>query len=407
MNFINYYSDSLEPRVSTINSSQESRSSKAQLSLANKKSLILGSEDVEIEASTSTLAVDECGDAPRSSEQSQNPIIILKRPQYYTIPSIEMLETLKDDDGKCYIKGFTVGRVGYGNVCFPETMEVSNLNLDDIIHIRHREVILYPDDSKKPPVGQGLNRHAQVTLDGVYPVVSGETIKNPDATLVMYFTENLREVCERKGMRFLEYRPDTGSFVFEVDHFSKYGLDNEDINVDTNKYKNKIDEKTKRITEKDKNGLLSEIDGISTENGYVDDDIMNGLGGISVPDIEMTDIITSSSESKEQSECDRILPDTAICDDYVSSLNSIFDFSSNNYFDRTKEAHLIKSALYFDNFTEIEKGLNATTESIHLITPSSKHVDRIFTIPQRRSVVDLSELQPEIFEVKAFYGKNK
>lgn len=145
--------------------------------------------------------------------------VVLKRPQYYTIPSIEELEKLRGQDGKCYVQGFTVGRVGYGNVCFIDEMDVSNLNLDEIVHIRHMEITLYPDDSKKPPVGHGLNRRAQITLDNVYPVKSGKIIRNPDDALVMCFMDNLMDVCQRKNMRFFEYRPHTGSFVFEVQHF--------------------------------------------------------------------------------------------------------------------------------------------------------------------------------------------
>lgn len=367
-------------------SNKETESPKTPIRPTNKNSLILSSGDVEVETSTG----DERNTPKNSEKTTENSIITLKRPQYYTIPALDMLERIKDDEGKCYIKGFTVGRVGYGNVCFPEIIDVSNLNLDEIVHIRHREVILYPDDSKKPPVGQGLNRHAQVTLDGVYPVVSGETIKKPDSTLVMYFTENLREVCERKGMRFLEYRPDTGSFVFEVDHFSKYGLDNEDISVDTSKYKNKqTDEKNT------KSGLLTEIDA----DAYGDDDVvMNGLGGITVPDIEMTDIVTSSSESKEHSECERMLPD-----EYFSSL---FDFPSNQFYDRAKEMHLMKSALYFDNIAEVEKDLGTTEEAVVPVastTPLRKQLTPVLA-QTRKSTVHVSALQPEVFEVKAFYG---
>lgn len=114
--------------------------------------------------------------------------------------------------------------MGYGKVYFPDKVDVSNLNLDEIVHIRYREVTLYPDESKKPPVGQGLNRRAIVTFDSVYPFMHGRSVKEPDDTLLSCFTEQLLEVCEEKDMKFLEYRVATGSFVFEVKHFSGYTL---------------------------------------------------------------------------------------------------------------------------------------------------------------------------------------
>lgn len=44
----------------------------------------------------------------------------------------------------------------------------------------------------------------------------------------MDYTGKLRRVCEKHEMRFVDYRPETGSWVFRVEHFSKYGLNDSD-----------------------------------------------------------------------------------------------------------------------------------------------------------------------------------
>lgn len=49
--------------------------------------------------------------------------------------------------------------VGYGSIYFEGDVNLTNLNLDDIVHIRRKEVIVYLDDNQKPPVGEGLNRY--------------------------------------------------------------------------------------------------------------------------------------------------------------------------------------------------------------------------------------------------------
>lgn len=149
--------------------------------------------------------------------------IILTRPEYYTVPSLD--ELVISEDGTCVVQGFTVGRLGYGNVCFPEAIDVSNINIDELVHFRHKEITIYPDDTKKPPIGQGLNRRAQITLDKVWPLdkKAKEHVTDVDSLMKIDYAGKLRRLCDKQNTRFVEYRPDTGSWVFRVDHFSKYG----------------------------------------------------------------------------------------------------------------------------------------------------------------------------------------
>lgn len=86
------------------------------------------------------------------------------------------------------------------------------------VHFRHKEVIIYPDDEKKPPVGHGLNRKAQVTLDRVWPHDKSlhKPITDPHRLAAMDYEEKLRRVSAKHDTRFLEYRPETGSWVFKV-----------------------------------------------------------------------------------------------------------------------------------------------------------------------------------------------
>lgn len=168
--------------------------------------------------------------------------VILTRAKYYTIPPLEKLEDYMEEDGSCIVPNFTIGRKGYGNVYFNEPIDVAGLNLDELVHFRHKEVIIYPDDENKPPVGTELNRKAQITLDQVWPhdKTVHEAIKDKDRLELMDYESHLRRVCEKHDTRFIEYRPETGSWVFRVDHFSKYGLsdsDEDDVPVDPKKAK--------------------------------------------------------------------------------------------------------------------------------------------------------------------------
>lgn len=95
-----------------------------------------------------------------------------------------------------------------------------------LVHIRHREVIIYQDDENKPPLGEGLNRKATVTLDRVWPndKTTKQPITSPDRITAVNFVVKLQRASNKLGAHFVDYRSDTGSWVFNVEHFSKYAL---------------------------------------------------------------------------------------------------------------------------------------------------------------------------------------
>ena len=58
--------------------------------------------------------------------------VILRRPGYYTMPSLDELADMTDEDGSCVVDKFVVGREGFGNVLFSGQTDVAGLNLDEI-----------------------------------------------------------------------------------------------------------------------------------------------------------------------------------------------------------------------------------------------------------------------------------
>ena len=127
------------------------------------ESSIVTSPEITKVTNTSQDAIEEEED----DSQPQPAGVKLRRAGYYTIPSMSELSTMVDPEGNLNVENFTIGRQGYGNIFFPGMTNIKAMNFDDIVFFRHKEVIVYPDDSKKPELGQGLNKKAQVTLDKV------------------------------------------------------------------------------------------------------------------------------------------------------------------------------------------------------------------------------------------------
>ncbi|KAJ1409285.1 hypothetical protein SESBI_22795 [Sesbania bispinosa] len=161
----------------------------------------------------------------------------LRRSDYYTLPRIhELAAKERAEPGFCsHVKDFVVGRQGYGSIKFLGETDVRGLDLESIIQFNNREVIVYMDDAKKPPVGQGLNKPAEVTLLNIKCFDKKTGHQYTEGPKIEKYKEMLKRKAEDQGAEFVSYDPTKGEWKIRVNHFSVYKLVDEDswIKVDT------------------------------------------------------------------------------------------------------------------------------------------------------------------------------
>lgn len=159
------------------------------------------------------------------------PFPIFQSSDYYIQPSLEELATResKDPGYLSRVRDFTVGRFGYGCVKFLGETDVRWLDLSRIVKFGRNEIVVYEDESTKPAVGQGLNKAAVVTL-----VLQMQLACSVDGG-VSDVVAKLKEITERQGASFVSYDCKYGLWKFVVQHFSRFGLsddDEEDITME-------------------------------------------------------------------------------------------------------------------------------------------------------------------------------
>jgi len=98
------------------------------------------------------------------------------------------------------------------------------LDLKSIVEFSNREVIVYKDDNKKPPVGEGLNKAAEVTLLNIKCVKKKTEEQYYEGARVERYREMLVKKAEEQGAEFVSFDAAKGEWKFRVKHFSAYGL---------------------------------------------------------------------------------------------------------------------------------------------------------------------------------------
>jgi hypothetical protein len=125
---------------------------------------------------------------------------------YYIIPPIQKIAY------KASVSNFVISRKGFGSISFKSPVDLTGITslsiLRNIIEIELGRVAVYPDESKHPPAGTGLNMPAEVIMENLWPSPCVELGK---------FTDDLRSKPETV---FTSYNSDSGTYVFNVQHFS-------------------------------------------------------------------------------------------------------------------------------------------------------------------------------------------
>ncbi|KAK9460211.1 nuclear protein 96-domain-containing protein [Lipomyces oligophaga] len=207
--------------------------------LSNLPVSALESQDSKAAAESVTQTVRIATPDPTSQPQTKTS----------TVPSVIESEKVDDNDGYwsspgyrvlakmslkdlSRIENFKVGRKGYGEVTFDGFVDLSEFAHPEQIPGQYvlfgkKTCTVYPDDSTKPSVGKGLNVPGTITLEKCFPI-SRDTklpIIEVDHPQIPIHIERLKSI---PGTKFITYIAESGTWVFHVDHFSVWGLLDDD-----------------------------------------------------------------------------------------------------------------------------------------------------------------------------------
>jgi len=115
------------------------------------------------------------------------------------------------------VRDLTISREGVGRITFPGETDCLGLDLERLVRMEVGEVLVYPETGFKPPVGEGLNKPAVVTMHQCYPPNSGRMLQDPKAQ--ERYKRKIKQMTEEKQATFIDYDCITGVWEFSVDHF--------------------------------------------------------------------------------------------------------------------------------------------------------------------------------------------
>ena len=184
---------------------------------------------------------------------------------YFVEPPLTQLAAMarEDPDSLAGVANFKIGRRGIGAVRWLDSTDVRGLNVEGTValsrgsvEVRHQGyddwricmlfcrplpcvlgavsslngmqpngrlalLQVYLDENEKPEIGEGLNKSAEVTLHKVHRIDKATNRPTTDKEAIARFERKLKKLSADQNARFISYDADTGTWVFEVEHFSK------------------------------------------------------------------------------------------------------------------------------------------------------------------------------------------
>jgi nuclear pore complex protein Nup98-Nup96 len=159
--------------------------------------------------------------APGCKAVNESVLPRLYKADYYTLPSVAELAARECQEPGCCsrVKDFTVGRHGYGSVKFDGETDVRMLDIASIMEFKDREINVYRDESKRPPVGQELNKPAEITLLNVKCVDQKSGLQLMEGPAVDAYKEILTQWTKSHDAEFISFDAVKGEWKFRVEHF--------------------------------------------------------------------------------------------------------------------------------------------------------------------------------------------
>lgn len=214
--------------------------------------------------------------------------------EYWCSPSPDQLR-LYSEEQLSAVSNFVIGRKNHGYITYTDAVDLRKFSKDFEFELFHKIVIfrstktveVYPNENDKPSNGYGLNVPAIITLEHVYPIDKKTKKPITDSSRLVEFQIFAKKLRALRDMEFISYNPFNGVWTFKVEHFSIWGLVNEDDaeideedlerqRYEKNSLKNEMLDKNKTSQKVEK----SFVDGLVDEKAYepdVNDEDFNGL----------------------------------------------------------------------------------------------------------------------------------